>query len=290
MTSKNPLLTGIILTVLAGALFAGMDALGKHLTTLLPVLQVIWGRYFVQTVILSTYLAATTGTGFLRTRHPVLQILRGLMLLASTFLMYQALSRVPLADATAVLFFTPIVVTILSVVILRETIGPHRILAVLAGFAGMLLILRPGFGAIHPALGLSLAASVTNAAYLLLTRHLAGREDAASTQFNTTAAGAIVLSLAVIPVWQTPAPVTLALMIAIGTVGALGHFTLIRAFSRAPASLLSPFLYSQVLAASGLSLLVFGDALRPTTIIGTAILVGSGVYIWWRENRRHVGA
>ncbi|MBB3996829.1 drug/metabolite transporter (DMT)-like permease [Aureimonas pseudogalii] len=290
MTSNQSLLAGIGLTVVAGATFAGMDALGKHLTTLVPVLQVIWGRYFVQTVLMTGYLATTTGTGFLRTAHPVLQILRGIMLLASTGLMYTALTHVPLADATAVLFFTPIVVTLLSVLVLRETIGLHRIGAIVAGFAGMLLILRPGFGAIHPALGLALAASVTNAIYLMLTRHLAGREDAASTQFNTTAAGALILTLLVVPVWQTPAPSTLALMLAIGVVGTIGHFTLVRAFASAPASLLSPFLYSQVLTAAVLSLAVFGDPLRGTTILGTLVLVASGVTIWWRENRRRLAA
>ena len=149
----------------------------------------------------------------------------------------------------------------------------------------MLLILRPGFGDIDPALFLALAASFFNAAYLLMTRHLAGREDAASTQFNTTAAGALVLSAVVLPVWQTPDAATFALLVGLGGAGAVGHFILVSAFSRASASLLSPFLYTQVLAASILSLALFGDPLRPAMILGTAILVASGVYIWWRENR-----
>lgn len=267
-----------------------MDALGKHLTLVLPLVQVVWGRYFVQTVLLGAYLSATTGTGFLRTRHPVLQILRGLILLATTFLMYQALRYVPLADATAVLFFSPIVVTILSVLFLRERIGPHRILAVLAGFGGMMLILSPGFGTFHPALALVLAASILNAIYLLLTRHLAGREDAAATQFNTTAAGAAILSLLVIPNWQTPDLATGLFMVAIGTFGTVGHFILVRAFAHAPASLLSPFLYSQVIAASLFSVTLFGDPLRPAMLAGTVILVASGVTIWWRENRQRLKA
>ncbi|WP_082659371.1 DMT family transporter [Aureimonas sp. AU40] len=290
MHKDNPLLVGILLTVGAGIMFSGMDALGKHLTMLLPVIQVIWGRYFVQTVILTVYLSARTGTGFLRTRHPFLQILRGLILLATTFLMYEALKRVPLADATAVLFFSPIMVTILSVVVLRERIGPHRIAAVLAGFLGMMLILSPGFGTFHPALVLVLVAAVLNAVYLLLTRHLAGREDAAATQFNTTAAGAVILTLIVGPSWQTPDLGTGLLLVAIGSLGTIGHFVLVRAFAHAPASLLSPFLYSQVMGASLLSVALFGDPLRPAMMAGTVILVGSGVYIWWRENRQRLAA
>ena len=275
-----------MLTVLAGGSFAGMDALGKYMTTLLPVVQVIWGRYVFQTIILSAYLGATTGTAFLRTRHPVLQVVRGLVLFAATFLMYQAMSRVPLADATAVIFFAPIVVTILSVLVLKERIGIHRISAVVAGFIGMLLIVRPGAEGIDPALLFALAASVFNAIYLLMTRHLAGKEDAASTQFNTTAIGALILSAVMLPMWDTPAPGTFALLVALGAAGAVGHFILVSAFSYASASLLSPFLYTQVLVASMLSILLFGDPLRPVTVLGTAILVASGLYIWWRENLR----
>ncbi|EAS51756.1 possible integral membrane protein [Aurantimonas manganoxydans SI85-9A1] len=285
MKSFSSLLTGILLTVLAGSVFAGMDSLGKHLTTLLPVLQVIWGRYFFQTLVLGSYLGATTGTRFLKARHPYLQLVRGMLLLAATICMYNALARVPLADATAVLFFTPIVVTILSVMVLKETIGIHRIGAIIAGFCGMLLILRPGFAGIEPALGFALAASGFNACYLLMTRRLAGTEDAASTQFNTTAAGAVILTLVIIPFWETPAPATLALLVLSGVAGSIGHFTLVTAFSHAPASLLSPFLYSQVLVASILSVVLFGDPLQPPMILGTVILVASGLYIWWRENR-----
>lgn len=290
MPPANPLLAGILLTIVAGALFAGMDSLGKHLSTLLPVVQVIWGRYVVQTVLMTAWLGATTGTRFLRTSHPWLQLTRGLMLLSCTFLMYEALSRVPLADATAVLFFTPIVVTILSVVILGERIGAHRIAAVLAGFCGMLLILRPGIGSFHPALFLALGGAVLNAAYLLLTRRLAGREDTASTQFNTTAAGAVVMSVIVVPFWQTPDLATTGLLLMIGLFGTVGHFLLVSAFSYAPASLLSPFLYTQVLTAAAVSVVLFGDPLHPATVAGTAVLVASGLYIWWRENRTRAKA
>ncbi|WP_182422317.1 DMT family transporter [Aureimonas sp. ME7] len=285
MTSRNPLLSGILLTVLSGVVFATQDTIGKHLSTIIPVMQVVWGRYVVQTILMSIYLGSTGGTRFLRTSHPWLQIARGLLLLACTILMYEALVYVPLADATAVFFFSPIVVTLLSVAFLGERVGFHRIAAMGAGFAGMLLILRPGFSSFHPALLLVLLAAILNPVYLILTRHLAGREDAASTQFNTTAAGAVVMSLLVIPVWQMPDASTLALMLCIGTAGTVGHFLLVVAFSHGSASLLSPFLYSQVLTAAAASVLLFGDPLKATTAAGTAVLVGSGLYIWWRENR-----
>ena len=150
----------------------------------------------------------------------------------------------------------------------------------------MLMIINPGFEAIEPRLFLVLGASVLLATYLLMTRHLAGREDAASTQFNTTAVGAVLLSALVIPGWE-PIPLsTLAMLAVFGAAGAVGHFALVRGFAYAPASMLSPFLYVQVLAAAVFSLMFFGDPLRPTMIVGTAILIASGIYIWWREQRR----
>lgn len=287
MTPRQ-LSVGILLTVLAGLVFSAMDGLSKHLTGALPVLQIVWARYASQTVLMALFLGATTGTAFLRTRRPVLQLLRGATLLVTTLLMYAALSRVPLADATAVLFFSPMMVTLLSVAFLGERIGPPRILAVAAGFGGVLLVLRPGLGSMHPALLLVVAAAVTNAAFLLMTRALAGRDDAASTQFNTTAAGAVILTALVLPGWTTPPTANWLPMVLIGVAGTVGHFLLVMAFSRAPASLLSPFLYSQVAGAALISVFVFGDPLHPATLAGALVLVASGVAIWWRENRGRV--
>jgi drug/metabolite transporter (DMT)-like permease len=285
LVNSSKLLTGIILTVLAGMVFSVMDATGKTLTTLMPVIQVVWGRYFVQTILVSSYLGATSGRRFLRARRPVLQCVRGATLLGATLMMYIALARVPLADCTAVMFFSPILVTVFSVIFLKERIGLHRIAAVVAGFVGVVLIVRPGSAGFDPFLLLPLVASVLNAAYLMLTRQLAGSEDAAATVFHTTATGAVVLTLLVIPVWQTPSLGVAGLMVFIGSIGAVGHTLLINAFRHAPASLLSPFLYSQMLFATAISLFWFGDGLHETTLTGMAVLIGSGLYIWWRENR-----
>jgi drug/metabolite transporter (DMT)-like permease len=283
--NSNNLLAGILLTVLAGMVFSVMDATGKTLTTLMPVIQVVWGRYVVQTVLVTGYLAGTSGTRFLHARRPVLQAVRGATLLGATLTMYFALAQVSLADCTAVMFFSPILVTVFSVVFLKERIGLHRIAAVIAGFLGVILIVRPGSAGFDPYLLLPLGASVLNAAYLMLTRQLAGSEDAAATQFHTTATGAVLLSLVVIPFWQTPTLPGAGLMLLIGCIGAVGHTLLINAFRHAPASLLSPFLYSQMLFATAISLFWFGAPLHETTLIGMAVLVGSGLYIWWRENR-----
>ena len=210
------------------------------------------------------------------------------MLLVGTVLMYIALSKVPLADATAVQFFSPVLVTVLSVMFLGERIGLPRIAAVLAGFAGVLLITRPGLAGTDPYLLLPLGAAAVFSVYFLLTRTLSGPQDSASTLFNTTAVGAVVLSAAVPFFWQAPTAFEFVLMVAIGTLGAIGHFCIVKGFSFAPASTLSPFLYSQVLFASLYSVFLIGDPLGWQIFVGALILVGSGVFIWWRENRSSV--
>ncbi|WP_343058674.1 DMT family transporter [Aurantimonas endophytica] len=285
---KKPsgILAGICLTILSGLSLASMDTVGKFLTGRLPVMEVVWARYFFHTLVMVAWLAPTTGMRFLRTKRPGLQLLRGGTLLVATLLMYTAFSRIPLADATAVQFFAPVLVTVLSVVFLAERIGVHRLAAVLVGFGGVLLIVQPGFSETDPYLLLPLGAAAILSVYFLLTRTLSGADDSASTLFNTTAVGAVLLTLAVPLVWQWPTPMEFAMMVVVGLLGAIGHFCLVVGFSYASASALSPFLYSQVLFASIFSLVLLGDPLRPSLIAGAALLIGSGIYIWWRENRR----
>lgn len=286
MRKPSGVLAGIILTILSGLALATMDTGAKYLTGRLPVLEVVWARYFFHAVLMTAWLAKTRGTTFLKTRRPLLQLARGGALLGATITMYFGLSKVPLADATAVMFFAPVLVTVLSVVFLGERIGLPRIAAVLAGFGGVLLIVRPGFADTDPYLLLPLGAAVIVSLYYLLTRALSGPEENAATLFHTTAVGAVVLSFAVLVVWETPSTTEFALMLGIGALGALGHFCLVQGFAYASASTLTPFLYAQVLFAGIYSVVLIGDPLRPNLVIGAAILIASGLTIWWRENRR----
>ena len=286
LPKPSGILAGICLTILSGLSLASMDTVGKFLTGSLPVLEIVWARYFFHTLAMVAWLAPTTGMRFLRTKRPGLQLLRGGTLLIGTLLMYTAFSKIPLADATAVQFFAPVLVTVLSVIFLGERLGVHRVAAVLVGFAGVLMIVQPGFSDTDPYLLLPLGAAAILSVYFLLTRTLSGADDAASTLFNTTAVGAVVLTLVVPFVWEWPTPVEFAMMALVGLLGAMGHFCLVQGFSHASASVLSPVLYSQVLFASVFSLVLLGDPLRPSLIAGAALLVASGIYIWWRENRR----
>ena len=286
MQKPKGVLLGILLVASSGLVLSSMDTIAKLLSGTLPVIEIVWARYFFHTVVMTAYLGATTGTGFLRSDRPVLQVVRGAMLLIGTVLMYFALSKVPLAEVTAVQFSSPVMVTVLSVLFLGERIGVPRIVAVLAGFGGVLLITRPGFAGTDPYLFLPLGAAAVFSIYFLLTRTLSGPKDAASTLFNTTAVGAFVLTAVVPFVWVAPDVGECVLMVAIGTLGAVGHFCIVKGFSFASASTLSPFLYSQVLFASLYSVFLIGDPLRWNMVVGALILVASGLFIWWRENRK----
>ena len=286
MRKPSGVLLGIVLVASSGLVLSSMDTIAKLLSGTLPVIEIVWARYFFHTMVMTAYLGATTGTGFLRSDRPLLQVVRGAMLLIGTVLMYFALSRVPLAEVTAVQFSSPVMVTVLSVLFLGERIGLPRILAVLAGFGGVLLITRPGFAGTNPYLFLPLGAAAVFSVYFLLTRALSGPRDAASTLFNTTAIGAFVLTAAVPFVWVAPTAGECVLMVAIGSLGAIGHFCIVKGFSFASASTLSPFLYSQVLFASLYSVFLIGDPLRWNMVVGALVLVASGLFIWWRENHR----
>lgn len=280
------LATGIGLTLLAGFSFASLDSLGKHVMVVLPFLQVMWARYLVHSMLATGYLAATSGARFVHTRRPALQIARGLCLLCASFCVYMALQHLPIGDVTALVFFSPVVVTVLSVVVLKERIGLHRILAVAAALVGVGLIVQPTSLQVNPYHLLVLCGATLNAIYLLMTRALAGAEESAATQFHTTALGTVVLSAAVLLEWRTPDAVTAAQLLVMGVLAAVGHFSLQRAFAHAPASMLSPYLYGQVVFAMLYGVVWFGDVLRPVMLAGTVLIVGSGLYIWWRERLR----
>lgn len=278
-----PATVGVLYVLGSGLTLASMDAVGKYLTTQLEVLQVVWARYTFHAMLIFAWLAVQNGNvRFLRSRRPGTQVARSLTMLGATVMVYSALASQPLADVTAVIFFAPVLLTLLAGYFLREAIGRHRLVAVVLGFVGVLLVVRPGLD-MDVRMLLPCAAAVLLALYYLLTRTLSSQDSASCTQFYSTALGAVALSLIVPLQWQTPDPITLALMLGTGALGALGHFLLIAGFGRAPASVLSPFLYFQLLVATAYSVLVFEDPLAPTTIAGALLLAGGGLVIWWWE-------
>ena len=284
--------SGILLVVCAMTLVPLMDGIAKHLSSDFHVFQVVWARYFFHLVILLPIVLWRYGAAGILPRKPGAQVLRGTFLLASTILFFAAISVMPLADALALVFISPLVVTALSPWLLGEQVGVRRWSAVLVGFVGVLIIIRPGAGVFQTGSLLALAAGTIFAFYLIATRKLAGSAPPLVILVYTAVIGALVMSVAMLWYWREPALADWLAMIAMGAIAAAGHFLLIKAFELAPASTLAPFTYWEIVSTTAVGYLWFGDFPHSLTWLGIAIVIGSGVYISYRESyrkRRHTG-
>jgi drug/metabolite transporter (DMT)-like permease len=280
-------LTGIALMCGAVALFACLDTTAKYLNRDLDSMQVTWARYtsaFLLTLVVSN---PFTHPGLLRTRQPKLQVARSLLLLGSTAFNFLALRWLQLDEALSIIFTFPFIVAIAAGPLLGEWIGWRRWCAIGVGFAGVLLITRPGFGGMHPAALISLAATVCYGLYAVITRIVSRTDSNQTSLFYGNFIGALFM-LPVIPfVWQTPASWAVALMmLATGVFGSAGHFFLIAGHKLAPASVLSPFIYTQLIWVVIFGYLVFDHVPTAWTMAGAAIVIGSGLYLLYRERVR----
>jgi drug/metabolite transporter (DMT)-like permease len=283
-------LTGIALMCGAVACFACLDSSAKFLSRDMSVVQVVWARYagaFVLAFVLSN---PFNHPGLVESRRPFLQIGRSLALLVSSFLNFLALRYLQLDQALAITFSAPFLVALLAGPVLDEWVGLRRWVAIGVGFLGVLVVTRPGFGSIHPAALLSLAAAFTLAFYNVATRLLARSDSSGTTLFYSNFVGFIATTPLLPLVWTPPrGAVDVLLMIAVGAFGAIGHYLLIVAHRLAPASLLSPFMYTQLLWAGTLGYLMFDDVPSRWTLAGAGIVVGSGLYLLHRERIRSGG-
>lgn len=279
-------LIGIALMCGAVALFAVLDTTAKYLNTQMDAMQITWARYtsaLVLTLIVSNPL---THTDLLRTRSPKLQIARSVLLVASSALNFLALRWLQLDEALSIIFTFPFIVAIASGPLLGEWIGWRRWCAIGFGFGGVLLIARPGFGGMHPAALISLAATICYGFYAVITRIVSRVDSNQTSLFYANCIGALVM-LPVIPfVWQAPSNWAIALlMMATGVLGSLGHFFLIAGHRLAPASVLSPFVYTQLIWVVILGYLVFDHVPTGWTMAGAAMVIASGLYLLHRERR-----
>jgi len=284
--ARHARLIGIALMCGAVGTFAFLDTTAKYLGRHIDVLQVVWARYtfaFLLTLIISNPLSRP---GLLRTGRPFFQIGRATVLLGSTFLNFFALKYLRLDQVLAIAFSTPFFVAALSGPVLGEWVGARRWAAIGVGFMGILVVTRPGFGLVHPAVFLAVMAAVSYAAYALSTRILARTDANETTLFYSNFVGA-ALMLPVVPFfWNTPDPWQVILMALAGALASLGHYLLIAAHRLAPASLLSPFIYSQMVWVIMLGYAVFGDVPDAYTLTGASIVIASGLYVLHRERIR----
>jgi drug/metabolite transporter (DMT)-like permease len=279
-------LIGIALMCAAVAMFACLDTTAKYLNTQMDSLEIAWARYtsaFLLTLVVSN---PWMQPGLLRSGALTLQIVRGVLLVGSTALNFLALRWLQLDEALSIIFTFPFIVAIASGPLLGEWIGWRRWGAIGFGFAGVLLITRPGFGGIHPAALLSLAATVCYGFYAVITRIVARTDSSATSLFYNNFVGALVM-LPVIPfVWTAPANWLIGLMLlATGVLGSVGHFCLIAGHRLAPASVLAPFIYTQLIWVVIFGYFVFDHLPTSWTLAGAAMVVGSGLYLLYREHQ-----
>jgi len=277
-------LRGILLMVAAVGMFVLMDTVAKYLSRWYPVPLIVWARYASNLAILLGFLAARGELRLLRTARPGLQFARGLLLALATLLFFTSLSVLPLADANAIGFVMPLFVAALAVPMLGERLEMARLLAILAGLAGALIIVRPGSELFTPYALLPLGMAVCNALYQILTHKVAGLEPPLTSLVWGAVVGAVLLSVIAPFVWVSPQAVSHGVLIlVIGILASVGHFLLIKAYDYANATLLAPYSYSALVWAMLLGWLVFGDFPDGWSLVGMGVIVLSGLYLANRQ-------
>jgi len=286
-------MAGILLQLCALMIFVMMDTLLKVMVADFPVLQLIWARFIFSFITVAIALRIVMGRLPWRSRAPGLQALRSLLLGGCSILFTAALARIPLADATAVGFASPLITVALAALLLREKVSLRRWCGVALGFIGVMVALRPPFltGApLHWAYLLPLGTAIMFAFYQILTRRLAALDDSRVTIFHTGLAAGIATSLAQPLVFVAPGPMDWGILVAVGVLGAVSHGLLVLAYARAPASLLAPLSYTQLVWASLAGILVFGDWPDEITLLGAVIIAAGGVLTALPQRRRATGA
>ena len=279
--------SAILMIIAATACFTSLDVSVKYLSQRYPVPLLVWARWGMQVLVMTAVLGPTMRSGLVRTKRWKMHVVRGIVLIGSSLSFFSALKFLPLAEATALNYSTPMIVTLMAATFLQERITIPRWAFVIAGFIGMLLIVRPGSEMLTPASLLALAAAKLYATFQILTRKLAG-ENAMVLLFFPALVGTLLMS-ALVPFfhYDTWFPIAdIAMFVAIGAIGTLGHFLFILAFQRASVSAIAPFTYMQLLWSTFAGWLVFGTFPDAWTLAGILTIAGSGVVLTWYERWR----
>lgn len=273
--------------VAAFLLFTFLDTAAKLLAEEMNSLQIVWARFIGHAVLVVVVLMPSKGTRVFASSNLRLQIIRSIFLFISTIFNFFALRYLQLATTSSIMFTVPLLVAALSVPLLGEHVGWRRWTAIAVGFAGVLIIVRPGGAELHWAVGLSLCNVVAVALYQITTRKLAARDHSDTTSLYSPMVGAIIL-LPLLPyVWEAPSgPLAWLLLCSMGVFGGIGHWLLIIALRYAPASLLAPFSYTSILWMTTSGYLVFGHLPDGWTVVGAAVVIASGLYVFHRERVR----
>jgi len=282
-------LIGIVLMISAMAVLPFLDVIAKYLGQQgVPVMQIVWARLFFGAVITLPFALKIAGPRGLMPNMPLMHAVRASFMIAATAFFFAGLLYLPVADTLAIFFVQPLIVTMLSPLVLGEKVGMRRWVAVLVGFIGTLIIIRPGFQELNPGVFLALGSGACLAIYLLLTRRIAGSAPAMLTTFYTTLSGAIIMSVIVLFVWQPPTASEWGFFVLLSLIANGGHYLIIRAYDHAEASLLAPLAYTEMVMATLAGWYFFGDFPDLWTFVGVGILIACAIYISWRERVRNV--
>jgi drug/metabolite transporter (DMT)-like permease len=264
--------------------FVCVHATGKYLVAEHPVVQVVWGRYVFHLLFAAAILGPRL-TRVARTANLRLQLLRSLFMLGASGFYFAGVRTLPLAEANAIAFTTPILVVLLAQPVLGERVGARRWLGVAGGFLGALIVIRPGSGVMDLAAAFLLASAFCNACYHIATRQIGARDDPLTTLFYAAVVGTAGASAALPLVWQPLDAEAWLLLAILGGFACAGHFAIIKAYQAAPAPVVAPFNYAILIWTVIFGYVVFGDLPGPWTLVGAAVIVLSGLYILRRERR-----
>ena len=279
MTAKT---LPILLMIGAIFCFASMDATAKYLMKEIGPAQTIWARYTVQAILVTVLILPKINI-YGKTKYPKLQFLRSVALMMATTLFFFAFSKLGLAEASAIFNISPVLITLGAFLFLREQIGPRRVIGIVVSLLGALIIIRPGSGVFTVYALLPLGAAIFYSTYSLATRFVGTDESPWTSLFYSAIFGAICYSIYIVFHWNSMSSNALLLTIIIGLFGTAGHMCLIRALTLGEASLVAPFIYTNLLFTTIWGLVLFGNFPDFWTIAGALIIVAAGVYVWARD-------
>ncbi len=277
-------LIGIALMIAAMLVMPFLDVVAKFLGQQnVPIVEIVWGRLAFGTLMTAPLVVGSEGFKGLTPQQPLLHLARACLVAVATGLFFWALKFQGIAETLAIYFVQPLVVTMLSPIILGETVGLRRWVAVIVGFMGTLIIIRPGFQNVNPGMLMALGAGTCSGIYMLISGILAGQNRATASTFHTSLAGAVLVSIVVIFFWQAPTTQQWFMFALLALFATLGNYFAIRALEYAEASLLAPFGYTEMINAVAAGWYFFGDFPDGWTFVGVGVLIVCAIYISYRE-------
>ena len=286
MTKQNERL-GILLMIITTIVFASQDGLSKYLATEYNVYMVVMIRYWFFAAFVISMSSRRTGgiKRVAKTKSPILQIFRSVILVAEMCITILAFTLLGLAETHAIFASYPLIIAMLSGPILGEYVGWRRWLAICVGFIGILIILNPGNGIFSPYALVPLAGAILFALYGLLTRYVGQHDDSSTSFFWTGVVGSIAMTVIGLNFWDPVSRSDWSVMLLLSASGVVGHYLLIKCYEVAEASAVQPFAYLQLIWASMIGIIIFGEQITTNVLIGACIIVGAGLFTLWRERK-----